>query len=153
MANSYRKVNLQAVFAVKNRQSLLYEYWRNDLFAYTAKSLTNRGHYCLAVNGSYDHVHLFFDYSCMELIPDLVREIKKTMSNFIKGNKLTKFKFEWQAGYGIFSHGYKEKGTIIKYIMNQKEHHKHRTFREEYLSLLENFEIDFAEEFLFDFLE
>jgi REP element-mobilizing transposase RayT len=84
MADTYRKVYLHVVFAVKNRNALLDKSWRLRLFAYTSKMLTNRGNFALAVNGYHDHVHLFFDYSCKELIEDLVREVKKSMSNFIK---------------------------------------------------------------------
>ena len=115
--------------------------------------LTNRGHFALAVNGYNDHVHIFIDYSCKELIEVLVREVKKSMSNFIKENKLCKFKFEWQSGYGVFSHGYREKEQIIRYIMNQEKHHTRRTFKEEYLSLLERFEIKFKNEYVFEFFD
>ena len=118
-----------------------------------ANALNQRGHYALAVNGHSDHVHLFFDYSCKELIPDIVREIKKSSSKFIKQNKFTKFNFEWQGGYGVFSHGYREKKTIINYIIKQDEHHSKRTFKNEYLTLLKKFDIDFNDQYVFNFLE
>jgi len=94
MADTYRKVYLHIVFAVKNRDALLGKAWRHRLFEYISKSLTARGHYALAVNGYVDHVHLFFNYSCEELISDLVREIKKSSNKFINENNLSKFKFE-----------------------------------------------------------
>jgi len=71
----------------------------------------------------------------------------------IKDEKLTKHKFEWQSGYGAFSHGYREKQSIIEYIKEQEEHHKKRSFQEEYLALLEKFEINFKEEYIFEFIE
>ena len=83
MANSYKKVYLHIVFAVKNREALLEKEWRYRVFEYLSKSLTARGHQALAVNGYVDHVHLFFNYSCQELISDLVREIKKSSNSFI----------------------------------------------------------------------
>ena len=98
--------------------------------------MTERGHYALAVNGYDDHIHLFIDYSADELICDLVREIKKVMSNFIRNNNLCPTKFEWQGGYGVFSHGTREKGKLIEYIKNQEQHHQSKRFKEEYFLLM-----------------
>ena len=95
----------------------------------------------------------FFSYSCKELIPDLVREIKKATNQYISENNFTKYKFEWQNGYAVFSNGYKERDMIIKYILNQETHHSKRTFREEYISLLENYNIEFKNEYVFDFFD
>ncbi len=153
MANTYRAVYLQIVFAVKYRNALLHESWRNDLFAYASKTLTNRGHYALAVNGHHDHIHIFIDYSTKELISDLVREIKKSMSNFIRTNNLCPSKFEWQSGYGVFSHGTREKSIIIEYIKNQEQHHRKKKFKDEYKSQLKNFDIELKGEYVFQFFD
>ncbi len=152
MANTYRKVYLQIVFAVKNRQALLDKKWRGELFKYISGTINRRGHFSLAVNGAKDHIHIFLDYNGKELIEDLVREIQKTSSAYIKDKNLTSFKFEWQRGYGVFSHGYRAKGIIIDYIKNQEEHHRTKTFREEYLAFLKAFEIEYKHEYVFDFL-
>lgn len=151
MANTYRKMYLHIIFAVKNRDALLHKEWRSRLFAYMAATINNRGHYSLAVNGVDDHVHLFFDYKGHELVSDLVREVKKSASEFIKQKKLSPFKFEWQIGYGVFSHGYKEKDTVINYVLNQEEHHRDKTFQEEYLDFLNQYEIEFKNEYVFKF--
>ena len=153
MANTYRKVYLHIVFAVKNREALLHQSWRQEVFKYMAGTLKAKGHYPLAVNGYHDHVHLFFDYNCKELIEDLVREIKKSSNLFIKDKGFTKFKFEWQSGFGVFSQGYRERDFIIKYIINQEEHHRNRTFRQEYLALLKAFEVEFKDEYVFEFFD
>ena len=145
MANSYKKVYLHVVFAVKYRTALLDSSWRNEVFAYIAGALNQRGHFSLAVNGYLDHIHLFFDYNCNELISDLVREIKKSSNHFIKEKKYTKHKFDWQGGYAVFSNGYREKDQIIKYIVNQEKHHLKRSFKEEYLSLLKKYDIEFKD--------
>jgi len=152
MANTYREVYLQIVFAVKNRKALLAKSWRSDIFKYIAGIINQRGHYSLAVNGVEDHIHIFFDYSGKELVQDLVREIKKSSNAYIKDNNLCAHHFEWQSGYGEFSHGYREKDIIIKYITNQEEHHRKKTFREEYLAFLRSYDIDYNETFLFDFI-
>ena len=153
MANTYRKVTLQIVFAVKSRHALLRKDWRSDLFKYISGIVNQRGHYSLAINGVEDHLHILIDYNCQELIEDLVREIKKSSNKFINENNLSPYKFEWQTGYGVFSHGYREKGIIIEYIRNQEEHHRKKTFKEEYLSFLKSYEIKFKEDYIFDFLD
>jgi REP element-mobilizing transposase RayT len=154
MANTYKKIYLHIVFAVKNRNALLGDEWRQRLFSYIHGIINKRGHFALAVNGHVDHLHILFDYSMEELIPDLVREIKKAATQFIKEEELCQYRFEWQAGYGVFSVGWKEKSKVIEYIQNQETHHeKQRPFREEYLSLLEKYEIEFKNEYVFDFLK
>ncbi len=153
MANTYRKVNLQIVFAVKNRQALLHKSWRPDLFRFISGIINRKEHYSLAVNGVENHIHLFIDYNCRELIEDLVRDIKKASNAYINDRKLCPYKFEWQSGYGVFSHGYREKSIIIDYVKNQEEHHRNKSFREEYMAFLKSYEIDFKDEYVFDFLE
>ena len=96
--NSYRKVNLQIVFAVKNRKALLHKSWRADLFRYIAGLINQRDHYSLAVNGVEDPVHIFLDYNCKELVGDLVREIKKASNVYINDRNLCPYPFEWQTG-------------------------------------------------------
>lgn len=153
MANKYLKIYIQIIFAVKYREAILAKYWRSELFSYMSTSLLDRGNYPLAVNGSYDHVHLFFDYRDNELISDLVRELKKSSNSFIKNKGFTRRKFQWQTGYGAFSYSYREKGKIIEYIRHQEKHHQRVRFKDEYLSMLNDFEIDFKDEYLFEFLE
>ena len=152
MANCYKKLYVHLVFAVKHREALLNEKWRDQVFSYLSGILKMRGHYPLAVGGHIDHVHLLFDYSLMELIPDLVRELKKSSTTYIMSKKYISGQFNWQSGYGVFSVGWKEKDKMINYIMNQDEHHKTRTFREEYLALLKRFEVEYKNEYVFDFL-
>jgi len=153
MANTYRKIYLQIIFAVKNRNALLHKSWRPELFQYIAGIINQRKHYSLAVNGVQDHIHMFLDYNGHELIEDLVREIKKSSNSYIKDKNLSPFKFEWQSGYGVFSHGYREKDAIINYVKNQEEHHRGKSFRTEYMAFLKSYEIEFKEEYVFDFLE
>jgi REP element-mobilizing transposase RayT len=151
MANSYKKIYIHLVFAVKNREALLEKQWRPKVFSYLPGIIKNRGHFPLAVNGYFDHVHILFDYNPQELIPKLVREVKKSSSAYIKNNGLSKFKFEWQGGYGAFSVGWKEKERMIEYIRAQEEHHKRAPFNEEYVQLLNEFEVSFKDEYVFNF--
>lgn len=153
MANTYRKMYFQIVFAVKGRKSLLDKKWRGQVFEYIAGIINGRGHYSLAVNGYGDHIHIFFDYNGIELLEDLVREIKKASKKYIRENGFLEGKFERQNGYGVFSHGYREKDAVIKYILNQEEHHAKKTFKTEYLQFIKSYDIDFQEKYVFEFLE
>jgi hypothetical protein len=85
-------------------------------------------------------------------LSDLVREIKKSSNNFINEKKFTDFKFQWQEGYGAFSYSHSNLDNVIKYVMNQKEHHKVLSFKEEYIEFLQKFEIEFKDEYLFEWV-
>lgn len=82
-----------------------------------------------------------------------MREIKKSSNGFVNDKKFTKYNFQWQEGFGAFSYSHSNFDRVIRYIMNQKEHHKKRSFREEYIELLQKFEIEYKVEHLFDWIE
>ena len=107
----------------------------------------------LAVNGYNDHVHIFFNYQAHELIKDLVREIKKASNVWINNRNLTAHHFKWQSGYGIFSQGYNDLDRIMNYIKNQEIHHNKETFKKEYLQLLDDYEVEYQEAYVFNFFE
>lgn len=100
-----------------------------------------------------DHIHIFFGYNVNQLIPDLVEEIKTSSNVWIKNNNLSKFRFEWQKGYGAFTNSHSQIDPVVKYILNQEEHHKRKSFREEYLEILKKNEIQFKDEYVFDFFD
>ena len=104
----------------------------------------------LAINGMPDHIHLFIGMKPSCCLSDLVREIKKSSNEFIAENKFSKHRFNWQEGFG---YGHSQLDNVIQYIMNQKEHHKKRTFKEEYVGLLRKFNVEFEEKYLFDWIE
>lgn len=100
-----------------------------------------------------DHIHIFIGYNLNELIPDLVEKIKTSSNAWIKEKNLSKYKFGWQKGYGAFTHSRSQLDTVVKYVLNQEVHHQKKSFREEYLEMLIKNEIDYKEEYLFDFFE
>jgi REP element-mobilizing transposase RayT len=153
MPNTYKKVYLHIVFAVRNRNAVLSKSWRPELFSYISGTIKKRGHYPLAVNGYDDHIHILLDYSLNELVPNLVREIKRASTAFIQDNNLTRFEFKWQTGYGIFSVGYKELSIVIQYVIDQEKHHSKKSFKNEYLLLLNKYEIEYKDEYVFEFLD
>jgi REP element-mobilizing transposase RayT len=105
----------------------------------------------LAVGSMPDHIHILIGYNVNQLIPDLVEEIKTSTNEWMKEKKLSKFKFDWQKGYGAFTHSRSEIDHVVKYILSQEEHHKKRLFKEEYLEMLEENEVIFSNEYLFEF--
>jgi putative transposase len=115
------------------------------------KCIQNHRHKMLAIGSLPDHSHILIGYNLNQLIPDLVEEIKTSSNSWIKGKRLSKFKFEWQKGYGAFTHSHSQIDTVVKYILSQEEHHRKKTFKEEYLEMLEKNNIEFKEEYLFEF--
>lgn len=153
MANSFTQTNIHVVFAVKNRENIINSELREPLFKYISGILKNIGQYPLAVNGWRDHVHLFFEMSPTKSISEIMRIVKTNSSKWINENKFVAGRFAWQKGYGAFSYSHSQRNEVIQYIMHQENHHQEKTFRQEYLTFLKKFEIDFDEKYLFDFLE
>jgi REP element-mobilizing transposase RayT len=153
MANTYTQLDVQLVFAVKGRQSLINKAWKDELYKYITGIVQNNKHKMLRINGMPDHVHIFIGYNPNQLIPDLVEEIKTSTNGFIKMKKFCPYAFSWQNGYGAFSYGRSQRNAVINYIEGQEEHHKRKTFRDEYIEMLKKFEIDYKVEYLFDFLD
>ena len=153
MANTYSQINIHCVFAVKGRDNIITKKFRDDLHKYMSGILRNDNAYPLAVGGWKDHVHVFFELYPNSKISDLMRMLKATSSKWINDNKWMKEKFQWQEGYGAFSYSRSQRNDVINYIMNQEEHHKRKTFKEEYLDLLKKFEIEFKDEYLFEFYD
>lgn len=153
MSGTFSQIYIQVVFAVKGREGLINSSWEEELFKYVTGIVRNKGQKLLAINGMPDHLHILIGMSPSCCLSDLVREIKKSSNSFINEGKLTSSRFQWQEGYGAFSYSHSSLDQVIKYIMSQKEHHKRKTFREEYLEFLKKFEIDFKEEYLFEWLD
>jgi hypothetical protein len=86
-------------------------------------------------------------------LSDLVREVKKASNAFVKEKKFVKYKFDWQEGYGAFSYSHSALGNVITYIQNQKEHHKKKTFKQEYIGFLKKFEVEYEEKYLFEWID
>jgi putative transposase len=153
MANTYTQFYVHLVFAVKNRTDLIRKQWKNELEMYITGIVQNHKHKLLAINSMPDHIHIFIGYNINHLIPDLVEEIKTSSNSWIKNSNLSKFKYEWQKGYGAFSHSRSQIDQVVKYILNQEEHHKKNTFKKEYLAILKKNDIQYIDDYLFDFFD
>jgi len=133
--------------------SLITNNYKEELYKYITGIVRNKGPKLLQINGMSDHLYILIGSRPAMAIAELVRDIKSDSSDWINRRKLARGKFAWQEGYGAFSYGHSQLDMIIRYIQNQERHHKRRSFREEYLTLLKKFEIEFKEEYVFKFLE
>jgi len=150
MANTYTQIHIQAVFAVQNRECIIGNSWKDELYKYISGILQSNSHKLLAINGMPDHIHILFGLRPSQSISDLMQDVKGSSSKWINDKKLIQGKFSWQEGYGAFSYSKSEVPTIIQYIINQTNHHKRKTFSEEYYAILQELEIDFDDRFIFN---
>ena len=154
MPNTYTQIYIQLVFATKGRENKIRSKFREEIEKYITGIFTNKEQKIIAIYLNPDHIHVFFSYKNLKIgIPDLVKVVKTESTNFINTKKMVQGKFYWQEGYGAFSYAKSQKDAVTKYILNQEEHHKKRNFKEEYLDLLNKFEVDFKEEYLFEFYD
>ena len=142
MANTYSQIYIQIVFAVKGRQNLIPKQNREELHKYITGIVQNRDQKMLSIFCMPDHTHLLIGLKPNVCISDLVRDIKAGSSKFINDRNWINGKFNWQEGFGAFSYSKSQLDHVIKYIINQEEHHKKHTFKEEYLEFLQKFEIE-----------
>jgi putative transposase len=112
--------------------------------------VTNKEQKLIAINGMPDHIHILLGLKPTMALSDLIRDIKANSSRFINDNHWMAGRFEWQHGFGAFSYSHSQLDTIVQYIKNQEEHHRTKTFREEYTEFLNRYAIDFKPEYLFE---
>lgn len=151
--STYSQIYIHVVFAVKGRESLIHYSWEEELYKYISGIVKNKEQKMLAINGMPDHIHFLIGMKPSCCLSDLIREIKKSSNDFIREKKFCKHKFQWQEGYGAFSYSNSSINSVIEYIQNQKDHHKKKTFRDEYIDFLTKFEIEFKSEYLFQWME
>ncbi len=153
MANTYTQLYIQIVFAVKGRQNLIFKNRKDELYKYITGIVTNEGQKLIAINGMSDHIHILLGLKPDKSLSDLVRDIKANSSRFINEKKWIDGKFEWQTGFGAFSYSHSQLTNVINYIQNQEEHHKKKTFKDEYLTFLKSYNIDYEEKYIFNEIE
>lgn len=153
MAGTFSQIYIQYVFAVKGRHSFLHPSWRDELFRYMGGIVKGKNQKPIIINGVGDHVHALVGIKPSVSISDLVRDIKNNASNFINNNRLVPGQFAWQEGYGAFSCSHRDIPGLYNYILAQEEHHRRKTFREEYLDFLDEFQVEHNPKYLFDWLE
>lgn len=153
MANTYSQIYIHVVFAVKGRESSISNKFKDELYKYICGIVTNNHQKVYAINGMPDHLHILISIKPNCLLSDLVRDIKANSSKWINQKKIILGKFQWQEGFGSFSVSESQISKVINYIEKQEEHHRIKSFRQEYIDFLKSYKIDFNEEYLFEWLE
>jgi putative transposase len=153
MANTYTQIHIQAVFVVQNRQCIISPLWQDQLYKYITGIVQNNKHKLLVINGMPDHIHALIGLRPSQSISDLLQDIKGSSSTWINKQGFLKTRFSWQEGYGAFSYCKSDLPKIINYILKQQEHHRKKSFYEEYMGLLKEFGITYDERFVFKPIE
>ena len=149
MANTYTQIHIQIVFTVQNRECVIRNIWKDELYKYITGIVQNNKHKLLAINGMPDHIHILIGHRPSQSLSDLVQDIKGSSSKWINEKRFIQGRFLWQEGYGAFSYSKTDLPKIIGYIQHQCEHHMKKTFLEEYLELLKEFDIEYDDRFVF----
>lgn len=149
MANTYTQLYFHIVFAVKGRNNLIATKWKIELYKYITGIVSNKNQKLMIINGMPNHVHLLIGTKPTCNLSDLVRNIKANSSKWINEKRFLNGKFEWQTGFGAFTVSQSQLSKITNYIKNQEEHHKVKTFKEEYIGFLKANDIDYKNEYVF----
>jgi REP element-mobilizing transposase RayT len=149
MANTYTQIYVHVIFAVSGRQSLIDQHHNDELQKYITGIISGQNQKLIAINNMPDHFHLLIGLKPDLSLSELIRDVKANSSRFINERRWCAGKFSWQEGFGAFSYSRSQLGDVIRYIENQQKHHTTKTFREEYVVLLEKFEIEYDPKFIF----
>ncbi|MES2275519.1 MAG: IS200/IS605 family transposase [Bacteroidota bacterium] len=153
MPNTFTQIYIHVVFAVKGRQNLIGADHREELHKYITGIVHGKDQKMLAIFCMPDHAHMLIGFKPAMSVSDMVRDIKANSSGFINEKKWVVGKFNWQEGFGAFSYSKSQQDDVVKYILNQEEHHKRKTFKEEYLEILKKFEVEYDEKYLFEWID
>ncbi len=150
---TFTQIYIQFVFSPLHRDRLLHQSIRPAIFKYMSGIITQLGHKSIIVNGMSDHVHLFIGLNPNLSVSETVKEIKRASSVFINEQHFFSGKFQWQGGYAGFSYSHSHIDKVYNYILNQEKHHSKTTFRDEYMDFLNKYQIEFQNQYLFDFFD
>lgn len=153
MPNTYTQLYIHCVFAAKYRAAVIQPEWQERLHGYITGIVQGNGHKMLAINSMPDHLHMFVGLSPNQSISEMMRLVKGDSSELINKERLAPSKFQWQDGYGAFTNSRSQIDTVIKYVVNQQQHHAKRTFKEEYLDILKDYGVQYEEKYIFKELE
>ena len=149
MANTYTQIYIQVVFAVEGRQNLIDPKHNDELQKYITGIVTAHRQKLITINNMPDHVHILIGQRPDSELSNLVGDIKSGSTNFINRNRWVRGRFCWQEGFGAFSYALSQLGSVIRYIQNQQKHHQKRSFQDEYVELLDKFEVAYDERYTF----
>ncbi|MBP1672896.1 MAG: transposase, family [Bacteroidetes bacterium] len=153
MANTYTQFYNQFVFSVKGRENFIKETFREELEKIICGIISNNKCKTYAIYCNPDHVHIMVGMHATISPSKLMEQVKSGSSKWLNEKKYIYGKFHWQDGFGGFSYSKSHIDKVVKYILNQPKHHKNRSFREEYMLFLQKFNIDFNEQYLFEYYD
>jgi putative transposase len=145
--NTYTQILYQIIFTPKNHEKTLDAHNRQELYKYICGILKNKKCHLYRIGGVSDHIHLVTHLHPLVSLSSIVKDIKLTSTVFIKNNKLFPMFSGWQEGYDGFTYTFKDKDRLIDYVKNQEEHHKMKSFKEEFIELLHEHGIKFSEKY------
>lgn len=146
--STFTQILFQIVFSTKNREHTLTIENREELFRYIGGIFKNKNCHLYQIGGVTDHLHIITHVHPTVALSSLMKDIKMASSSYIKSKNLFKEFSGWQEGYGAFTYAFSSKNNLINYVKNQEEHHKHKSFIEEYKELLEEHQIIYDEKYL-----
>jgi len=150
---TFTQMYVQLIFAVQKRENILFKSFRPRIYEYISGIIRDLNHKSIIVNGTSDHIHILYGLNPSVSVSDTVHDIKRGSSIFINDNRLVPGRFSWQDGYGAFTYSRSHIESVYRYIENQEAHHTRKSFREEYISFLEENEIDYNSAYLFEFYD
>ena len=146
--STFTQILYQIVFSTKNRERTLSESQQEKLFSFIWGILKNKKCHLYRIGGIEDHIHIITHIHPTVAVAELVKDIKLATSSFIKNEHLFSKFSGWQEGYDAFTYSISAKDNLIEYVKKQKEHHKKRSFKEEYVNLLKEHRIEYDEKYL-----
>ena len=150
MAQSLSKILLHIIFSTKSRSSQILDEFEEELYKYLATSIRSTGSNAYRIGGTQNHIHIACTLPRTMTVSKLIETIKTSSSKWMKKKDKRCDDFSWQSGYAVFSLGQSQLATLLKYIEQQKEHHRKKTFKEEVLDFLKKYGVDYDERYLWD---
>jgi putative transposase len=143
----YLSSHYHVVFSTKERRPTIQDAWRERLHEYLGGTVRALGGVTQGIGGVQDHVHLLIGLKATHCLADFMRELKKASSTWVR-DELEQRSFAWQEGYAAFTVSASARDPVVKYIANQPEHHRQRSFRDELIELLERAKIQYDPQYL-----
>jgi len=150
MGQSLVKNYIHIIFSTKYREPIIHQSVENELYRYIGGICKEMECPPIKIGGYTDHVHLLCMLSKKIALMDLLEEVKSHSSNWIKTKSVELKNFYWQNGYGAFSVNPSEIDRVITYIENQKEHHRKKTFQDEYRAFLKKYKVEYDERYIWE---
>ena len=147
---SFTRLTYHVIFATKFRNPTISRSIQERLYEYVGGILRAKKGHLIEIGGVVDHIHILTELSPSFAIADVIRDVKANSSKWLNEQPEFKQFFEWQKGYGAFTVSYSLRKSVQDYIQNQEEHHKRKSFQEEYVEFLQRHNIPFRLEYLFE---